>query len=67
VNDGRKTKAQLAEELADLRLQVADLRQREARASEADEALRKASEEKSLILSSVSEEVIYHDLSLIHI
>jgi len=61
VKDERKTKAQLAEELADLRLQVADLRQREARASEAEEALRKASEEKSLILSSVSEEVIYHD------
>ena len=61
MKDERKTKAQLAEELADLRLQVADLRQREARASEAEEALRKASEEKSLILSSVSEEVIYHD------
>jgi len=65
VNDERKTKAQLAEELADLRLQVADLRQREARAAEAEEALRKASEEKSLILSSVSEEVVYHDRDMV--
>jgi len=42
VKDERKTKAQLLDELADLRRQIADLRDRQTSASAAEEALRES-------------------------
>ncbi len=61
MNDERKTKAQLAEELADLRLQVADLKQREARAAEAEEAPHESGRFLQAILDGIEDGITVRD------
>jgi len=55
VKDERKTKAQLLEELAGLRLQVADLKRRRARAAAAEEALRVSEARYRAVVESQTE------------
>ena len=60
--DDRKTKAQLIDELAALRQKVADQETTETTREEAEQAGQKGGPEHQVILDSVVELVVYHDM-----
>ncbi|HUU93939.1 MAG TPA: PAS domain-containing protein, partial [Phycisphaerae bacterium] len=64
MKDERKTKAQLIQDLADLRRQVSGLKRRRGRTADTEEGLKETLDDESLVLGSISEEVVYHDRNM---
>lgn len=64
MNDRAKTKGQLIDQLAELRHRITELEASEAERKWAEEALRKAEQEKTAILESMSELVTYQDTKM---
>jgi len=61
MKDEDKTQKQLIKELAELRQRIADLKKPESELNRLQEELRKTEQEKTAILDSMSELILYHD------
>lgn len=64
MNDQNMTTASLLSELAALQQRVAELEAAEERHKQIEERLRASEEEKTLVINSISESVLFHDREL---